>query len=116
MKIRFQERNVDITKALRAQVQRRLSLALGHFALGIDKVIVRLGSGKAPSRSNEKHCQIDVTLRARVLSVRDTDATWPPPSMAPSAASHGRWRALSSATSAEAEPAFPGPPPRPRSA
>jgi putative sigma-54 modulation protein len=70
MKIHIRERNVALTKALRAHVERRLGFALSHFGERIGRVVVRFS---APGGAG-KLCQIEVTLRPRGVRAEDTHA------------------------------------------
>jgi ribosome hibernation promoting factor len=69
MTIRIRQRNAEVTSALRAQVERRLSFALSRFGQRIARVTVRL------SESDDacKRCQITVGLRPRIIEAEDTD-------------------------------------------
>jgi putative sigma-54 modulation protein len=69
MKVQFRERDVNLSKALRAHVQRRLGLALGRFAGRIGPVVVRFSD-----IGGDKRCQIDVGLRPRKVRVENTNA------------------------------------------
>src|SRR3954469_15237331 len=72
MRIQFRERNVAVSAVLRAQVQRRLGLALGRYGVRIDKVVVRLSNGDR-RQGPEKQCKIDVDLRPRTVTAQDAD-------------------------------------------
>jgi ribosomal subunit interface protein len=69
MKVQIRERDVSVTSALRAHVERRLGLALGRFAGRIGPVTVRFFDD-----AGDKRCQIDVGLRPRKVRVEDTNA------------------------------------------
>ncbi|HTB60985.1 MAG TPA: HPF/RaiA family ribosome-associated protein [Polyangia bacterium] len=74
MKIRLTARNVALTDRLRVHVRRRVALALGRFGERIDKVSVRFTGTEAGRGPSQKHCQIEVELRPRPVSVEDADA------------------------------------------
>jgi ribosomal subunit interface protein len=73
MRIQFRERNIALTAVLRAQVQRRLDLALGRFGVRIAKVTVRISDGEVRRQGVEKECKIEVGLRPRTLTAEDAD-------------------------------------------
>jgi ribosome-associated translation inhibitor RaiA len=68
--MKFQVRGPEplLSPALRDHVERRLGLALGRFADRIGVVNVRLSQ-----RGDRVHCQVEVTLRPRMVSVEDED-------------------------------------------
>jgi len=74
MKIQIRGRNVELTKILRAQVERRLGLALGRFGERIARVLLRFSETDGHRGGADKRCQIDVGLRPRSVRVEHTDA------------------------------------------
>lgn len=73
MKIHIQNRNVEVTKILRAHVESRLGLALGRFGERIGRVMVRFSDTDGHGSGLDKRCQIDVGLRPRSVRVEDMD-------------------------------------------
>jgi len=73
MKIHIQNRNVEVTKILRAHVESRLGLALARFGERIGRVIVRFSDTNGRLNALDKRCQIDVGLRQRSVRVEDMD-------------------------------------------
>src|SRR5438309_9825947 len=69
MKIHIQNRNVEVTKILRAHVESRLGLALARFGERIGRVIVRFSDTNGRLNVLDKRCQIDVGLRTRSVRV-----------------------------------------------
>ncbi len=74
MKIQIRGRNVELTKVLRAQVERRLGFALGRFGERIDRVLLRFSDTDGHPGVSDKRCRIDVGLRPRNVRVEHTDA------------------------------------------
>ena len=74
MKIHIRERNVAVTKDLRAHVERRLGFALSRFGDGIGRVTVRFSETNGRGNGVDRRCQIHVDLRPRSVQVEDTDA------------------------------------------
>jgi len=74
MKIQIRGRNVELTKILRAQVERRLGFALGRFGERIGRVLLRFSDTDGHRGGADKRCQIDVGLRPRSVRVEHTDA------------------------------------------
>ncbi len=74
MKIQIRGRNVELTKVLRARVERRLRFALGRFGERIGRVSLRFSDTNSHRGGVDKRCQIDVGLRPRSVRVEDTDA------------------------------------------
>ncbi|MGZ6124866.1 MAG: ribosome hibernation-promoting factor, HPF/YfiA family [Myxococcales bacterium] len=73
MKIQIRERNVEVTKILRAHVESRLGLALGRFGERIGQVIVHFSDTDGHRSGLDKRCRIDVGLRPRSVRVEDMD-------------------------------------------
>lgn len=73
MRIHIRERNLEVSKDLRAHVERRLSFALGRFGDGIGRVTVRFSEINGRGGGVDKRCQIDVDLRPRNVREEDTD-------------------------------------------
>ncbi len=73
MKIQIRGRNVELTKVLRAQVERRLGFALGRFGERIGRVLLRFSGTDGHHGGADKRCQIDVGLRPRSVRVEHTD-------------------------------------------
>ena len=74
MKVHIQERNVQVTEALRAHVERRLGLVLGRFGDRIGRVTVRFSGPNGRTGEPATRCQIDVSLRPQNVRAGDTDA------------------------------------------
>ena len=74
MKVQIQERNVHVSEALRAHVERRLGLALGRFGDRIGRVTVRFSDANGHAGEQATRCQIDVSLRPQSVRARDSDA------------------------------------------
>jgi ribosome hibernation promoting factor len=73
MRFQLRERNIELNTVLRAQVENRLSLALGRYGIRIEKVIVRLSTdGRLDGEG--KQCKIEVGLRPRTVIAEDSDA------------------------------------------
>jgi ribosomal subunit interface protein len=68
MRIAIRNSNVKLTELLRAHVRNRVGLALGRFGDRIGHVIVKFKDLGA-----DKHCQIDVGVRPRLVRVDDRD-------------------------------------------
>jgi len=69
MRLQLRLRNVRLTKALRAHVERSLGFALSRFGEQVQRVTVRLtGSRTLPMR-----CEIEVGLRPRSVLAEDSD-------------------------------------------
>jgi ribosomal subunit interface protein len=73
MRIHIQEHDVEVTKILRAHVERRVGLALARFGERIGRVIVRFSHTDGHRSGLDKRCQIDVGLRPRSVRVEDMD-------------------------------------------
>ena len=76
MRLQIRSRDVaKVTEVLRAHVGRRLGLALGRFAEGIGRVVVRFSEANDHRNASAVRCQIDVSLRpSGRVSAEDTDA------------------------------------------
>ncbi len=74
MKVQIQERNVHVSEALRAHVERRLGLALGRFGDRIGRVMVRFSGSNGRTGEPATRCQIDVSLSPQSVRAGDTDA------------------------------------------
>ncbi len=74
MKIQIRGRNVELTKVLRTQVERRLGFALGRFGERIGQVLLQFSDTNDHRGGVDKRCQIDVGLRPRSVRVEHTDA------------------------------------------
>jgi ribosomal subunit interface protein len=74
VKVEIRERDVEVTEALRAHVERRLGLALGRFGDRIGRVTVRFSGPNGSAGQPVTRCQIDVTLRPQNVRAGDTDA------------------------------------------
>ena len=74
VKVQIQERNVHVSEALRAHVERRLGLALGRFGDRIGRVTVRFSGANGRMDEQATRCQIDVILRPQSVRAGDTDA------------------------------------------
>lgn len=73
MTIQIRQRNVAVTKVLRAHVERRLSLALGRFVDQVRRVTVRFSDARGPRNGKHKRCEIHVALSPRSVRVEDID-------------------------------------------
>ena len=74
MKVHIQERNVQVTEALRTHVERRLGLVLGRFGDRIGRVTVRFSGPNGATCEPVTRCQIDVSLRPQSVRAGDADA------------------------------------------
>ena len=72
MKIKIRAHDVELTKDLRAHLERRLGSALGVFGDEVDRVIVRLSGPNGDGENGDKRCQIVVRLQPSVR-VQETD-------------------------------------------
>jgi putative sigma-54 modulation protein len=70
MTIFIHQRDIKLSKLLRAHVERRLRFALSRFGDRIGRVTVSLSD-----TGNASRCQIRVALRPRSLKVEDSDST-----------------------------------------
>ncbi len=75
MQLQVRGRNIELTEALRAHVERRLQFALSRFGQRIGRVLVRLADVNGPRGGDDKSCHVDVNLfpSGKVL-VEDLDA------------------------------------------
>lgn len=75
MRIQLRARDVELTEALRAHVERRLGFALGRFGERVGRVSVRFSDTNGARKGVDKRCQIDVSLRpSGSVLIEDTDA------------------------------------------
>jgi putative sigma-54 modulation protein len=74
VKVHIQERNVQVTEALRTHVERRLGLVLGRFGDRIGRVTVRFSGPSGATGEPVTRCQIDVSLRPQSVRAGDADA------------------------------------------
>ena len=74
MKIQIRGRNVELTKVLRARVERRLGFALSRFGERIGRVLLRFSETNGHSGDIDKRCQIDVGLKPKSVRVEHSDA------------------------------------------
>jgi putative sigma-54 modulation protein len=74
VKVQIQQRDVQVSEALRAHVERRLGLALGRFGDRIGRVTVRFSGANGRTGEQATRCQIDVSLRPQSVRAGDTDA------------------------------------------
>ena len=73
MNIRIHGGNIEVTKTLRAHIERRVGLALGRFGEQIGPVEVRFCDTPGANGKVEKECHIIVGL-LRSLRVAEADA------------------------------------------
>lgn len=73
MRVSIRERNISITKLLRAHVERRLDFALARFSNQVHRVSVHLSGGDGKRDGEAKRCRIDVGLSPTRLRVEDAD-------------------------------------------
>ncbi len=73
MKLQIRGRNVEVSKVLRAHVERRLGFALGRFGEQVGPVIVRFSHAKGHRGGVDQRCQLYVALRPRIVRVDETD-------------------------------------------
>ena len=62
MQLQVRGRNIELTEALRAHVERRLQFALSRFGQRIGRVLVRLADVNGPRGGDDKSCHVDVNL------------------------------------------------------
>ncbi|HEX9507517.1 MAG TPA: ribosome-associated translation inhibitor RaiA [Myxococcales bacterium] len=74
MKIQIRCRNIAITEALRARVERRLGFALSRFGERIGRVLLQFSDTNGHSGDVDKRCQIDVGLTPKGVQVEHIDA------------------------------------------
>ena len=74
MEVRVRGRNVEVTDALRAHVERHLQFALSRFGERVRRVTVRLMGIDGPSESQDQICFIELTWRpAGRIVVKDVN-------------------------------------------
>ena len=74
MKIQIRCRNIAITEALRARVERRLGFALSRFGERIGRVVLQFSETNDQHGYVDKRCEIEVGMRPRSVRVEHTDA------------------------------------------
>ena len=74
VRVRIVKGTARVDGRLQAHLKRRLDLALGGFSDHVGHIVVRLSQAQ-PARSKPfKHCEIEVVMRPRCVSVADTGA------------------------------------------
>jgi ribosomal subunit interface protein len=71
IEIQIRERNIDISRALRAHAEGELDRALAPFGTRIARVIVRFSSDEGAG-ARESRCQIHIGLRSRSARAEGT--------------------------------------------
>ena len=70
--ILVRSQKVEVTAALRIDIERRIALALGRFGDQVGRVIVDCSESSDPLDGGGKRCQIAIDL-PRAVRVQDTD-------------------------------------------
>jgi ribosomal subunit interface protein len=75
MQLEIQARDFQLTEALRAYIERRLSFALSSRYEQIQRIVVRLSDINGTRGGIDKRCQIQVKLpRLRDIVIEDTES------------------------------------------
>ena len=74
VKVRIFNGKATIDKRLQAHLKRRLDFALGSLGDRVGRIIVRLSDAELSPVSPLKHCEIEVVMLPRSVSVADTGA------------------------------------------